>query len=315
MKSAQQQAKNSVAYLDPSTVGYPQGYVPPPAKATYHSGWSGFVLGTITIDEQANNGSYSQRDTTGGVLGGLDYRLNRNLIIGAFFNWGYTGGTVDNFNSAQQNNSYTPGLFAGYQKHNFYLDALVSYTYNTYKLDRNIDIPGSASVATAEPHSNQYDAGILGGYNLINTHGLKIGPAAGVGFTQMNISASNETGSPFDLSVSKQHADSLRTLLGAQGQYAFTLPHMTLPVNLNFDAFWQHECLDSARGITSSFSQISGGQFMYGTPGPTRNSALLGLGASGYLAKGVSLFVNYQTQIGSKSQFAQTVMAGVAVKF
>ena len=315
MKSAQQQAKNSVAYLDPSTVGYPQGYVPPPAKATYHSGWSGFVLGTITIDEQANNGSYSQRDTTGGVLGGLDYRLNRNLIIGAFFNWGYTGGTVDNFNSAQQNNSYTPGLFAGYQKHNFYLDALVSYTYNTYKLDRNIDIPGSASVATAEPHSNQYDAGILGGYNLINTHGLKIGPAAGVGFTQMNISASNETGSPFDLSVSKQHADSLRTLLGAQGQYAFTLPHMTLPVNLNFDAFWQHECRDSARGITSSFSQISGGQFMYGTPGPTRNSALLGLGASGYLAKGVSLFVNYQTQIGSKSQFAQTVMAGVAVSF
>ncbi len=315
MQSAQQQAKNSVAYMNSATVGYPQGYVPPAPKASYHSGWSGFVLGTITIDEQANNGAYSQRDTTGGVLGGLDYRLNRHLIAGVFFNWGYTGGTVDNFNSSQQNNSYTPGFVIGYQKHNFYLDALASYTYNSYKLDRNIDIPGSASVATAEPHSNEYDAGILGGYNLINTHGLKIGPAAGLGFTQMNISASNETGSPFDLSVSKEHADSLRTLLGGQGQYTFTMPHMTLPLSLNFDAFWQHECLNSARGITSSFTGINGGQFIYGTPGPIRNSALLGLGASGYLSKGTSLFVNYQTQIGSNSQFAQTVMAGVAVSF
>ncbi|MDA8376525.1 MAG: autotransporter domain-containing protein, partial [Planctomycetia bacterium] len=309
MKSAQQQAANSVNYMDnnpamSSDSGYAHG-----------SGFNGFVLGTVTFDHQANNGTYSQNDTSGGVLAGLDYRLNRNWVVGALFNWNYTGGTVDNINGGQQVNSYTPGLFAGYRKHNFYVDALATYTYNTYRINRNIDIPGSASVATAEPHANQYDAGLLAGYNLLVSHGLKIGPAAGLGFTQMNISGFNETGSPFDLSVSKQHADSLRTLLGAQGQYTFSMPHIPLPVSLNFDAFWQHECLNSARGITSSFSQISGGQFLYGIPGPARNSALLGLGVSGYLSKGTSLFVNYQTQIGSNSQFAQTVMAGVAVRF
>ncbi len=309
MKSAQQQAANSLAFMDnddamSSDSGYADG-----------SGFNGFVLGTVTFNQQANNGSYSQKDTTGGILGGLDYRLNRNLVIGGLFNWNYTGGTLDNLNSGQQVSSYTPGLFAGYRKDNFYADALVSYTYNTYRINRNIPIPGAASVATGEPTANQYDAGILMGYNLIASDGLKFGPAGGVGFTQMNISGFNETGSPFDLSVSKQHADSLRTLLGGQGTYTMKMHNLPLPVSFNFDAFWQHECLDSARGITSSFSQVSGGQFLFNTPGPSRDSALLGVGTSGYIARGVSLFVNYQTQIGQHSQYAQTVMAGVAVKF
>jgi autotransporter-associated beta strand protein len=309
MKSAQQQAANSINYLDDnSAMTSDSGYA-------HGSGFNGFVLGTVTFDHQANNGTYSQHDTTGGVLAGVDYRLNRNWVVGALFNWNYTGGTVDNINGGQQVSSYTPGLFAGYRKHNFYVDALATYTYNTYRINRNIPIPGSASVATGEPRANQYDAGILAGYNVIAAHGLKVGPAAGIGFTQMNISGFNETGSPFDMSVSKQHADSLRTLLGAQGQYTMKMQNLPLPISLNFDAFWQHECLNSARGITSSFSQVSGGQFMYGTPGPSRDSALLGFGASGYLAQGVSLFVNYQTQIGGQGQFAQTVMAGVAVSF
>ena len=312
MKSAQQQAANSMAYMDAAPDA---GSDDDSSYEPGTSGLGGFVLGTITIDKQANNGSYSQRDTTGGVLAGLDYTLNRNLVVGAFFNWGYTGGTVDNFNSGQENNSYTPGLFVGYQKQNFYVNALMSYTYNAYKINRNIAIPGSASVATGEPDSNQYDAALLAGYNVISFNGLKLGPAAGVGFTQMNLSGINETGSPFDLSVSKQHADSLRTLLGAQGSYTFNIQQSPLPISLNADAFWQHECLDSARGITSSFSEISGGQFLYNTPESSRNSALLGVGASGYLAQGVSLFVNYQTQIGGQGQFAQTVMAGVAVSF
>jgi outer membrane autotransporter protein len=39
------------------------------------------------------------------------------------------------------------------------------------------------------------------------------------------------------------------------------------------------------------------------------------LGASGYINQQISLFVNYETQVGDHRQFAQTVMAGVAVSF
>ena len=100
-----------------------------------------------------------------------------------------------------------------------------------------------------------------------------------------------------------------------QALYTFVPKSMPLPININFNAFWQHEFLNSSRDITASFTQLGGGSFLYNTAGPSRDSALLGLGAGGYVTKDVSLFVNYETQVGDKNQFAQTVMAGVAVSF
>ena len=312
MNSAQQQAKNSVAYLDSLPGAGPEV----PTRERISDRFSGFILGTITMDKlPQNSGSPSEHFTTGGVLTGLDYRLTKNLVVGALFNWNYTGGTMDNAGSRQQTNSYTPGLFAGYSKGGFYADGLLSYTYNSYKLHRNVVMPGSTTVATGEPDSNQYDAAALVGYYLPVAHGLKIGPAAGADFTQINVSGMNETGSPFDLSVSKQHADSLRSLLGMQGSYAFHIGANPLPISVNFNAFWQHEFLNSSRNISATFTSLGGGSFLYSTPSPSRDSALLGLGASGYMCKNVSLFVNYETQIGAKNQFAQTVMAGVGVSF
>ena len=100
-----------------------------------------------------------------------------------------------------------------------------------------------------------------------------------------------------------------------QALYSFTPGNNPLPISINFNAFWQHEFLDSARNINASFTQLGGGNFIYNTAGPSRDSALLGLGASGYITQQVSLFVNYETQVGDHRQFAQTVMAGVAVSF
>ena len=52
-------------------------------------------------------------------------------------------------------------------------------------------------------------------------------------------------------------------------------------ISINFNAFWQHEFLDSSRDINAGFTQLGGGNFIYNTAGPSRDSALLGLGASG----------------------------------
>ena len=310
MASAQQQAQNSVAYLD--SLAMPGAGPEVPTQESPTSGFSGFVLGSITVDQlPENNGFPDQHFTTGNVLAGLDYRLNRNLVVGALFNWGYTGGTMDSYGSRQQSSSYTPGVFVGYKQGGFYADGLVSYTYNTYKINRNV----SSTVATGEPDSNEYDTNALVGYYFPIAKGLQAGPAAGVGFTQLNTSGYSETGSPFDLTIAKQHADSLRSLLGMQALYTFVPKSMPLPININFNAFWQHEFLNSSRDITASFTQLGGGSFLYNTAGPSRDSALLGLGAGGYVTKDVSLFVNYETQVGDKNQFAQTVMAGVAVSF
>ncbi len=317
LASAQQQAQNSVAYMDnsPQLVGMPGVGPIVPSQESPLSNLSGFVLGTITVDQLQQNNTPTQHFTTGSVMAGLDYRLNRNLVIGGLFNWGYTGGTMDNVGSRQRSSSYTPGVFVGYKQGGFYADGLMSYTYNSYQINRSVNMPGSSSIATGEPDSNEYDANALVGYYLPLARGFQAGPAAGVGFTQINMSGFHETGSPFDLTVAKQHADSLRSLLGMQALYSFAPENNPLPISINFNAFWQHEFLDSSRDINAGFTQLGGGNFIYNTAGPSRDSALLGLGASGYINQQISLFVNYETQVGDHRQFAQTVMAGVAVSF
>jgi len=320
MQSAQQEAKNSVSYMDPAVIGVPQGYVPPASTAN-EGGVSGFVLGTITQDQLHPDGGSGEHFTTGGILAGLDYRLNRNFVVGALFNWGYTGGTIDSAGSRQQSTNYTPGVFVGFQKSNFYADGLASYTYNSYRIDRNVNFGSQASTATGKPTGNQFDAAGMVGYWFPVTAGFKFGPAGGVGYTHLGVSSFNETGSPFDLSVGSQSVNSLRTLLGGQLQWTiFGKPNLATNsrpalLTFNFNAYWQHEFLDNSQNISANFNGLGAGSFAFQTGSPTRDSGLLGGGISGNLSKGITLFANYELQAGTKSQFAQTVMAGVAFSF
>ncbi len=320
MQTAQQEAQNSVSYMDPAVVGLPQGYVPPPPTSS-NSGFSGFVLGTVTLDQIHPTGGSGEHFSTGGVLGGLDYRLNRNFVVGAFFNWGYTGGTIDSAGSRQQSTNYTPGVFVGFQKSNFYADALASYTYNSYRIDRNVNFGSQASTATAKPTGNQFDAAGMVGYWFPVTAGFKFGPAGGVGYTHLGVSSFSENGSPFDLSVGSQSVNSLRSLLGGQLQWTLfgkqNLVTNSRPalLNINFNAYWQHEFLDNSQNISANFNGLGAGSFAFQSGSPTRDSGLLGGGISGNLSKGITLFANYELQAGANSQFAQTVMAGLAISF
>ena len=85
------------------------------------------------------------------------------------------------------------------------------------------------------------------------------------------------------------------------------------PINFIVNSFWQHEFLDGSRGITSTFTELGAGSFVIDTSPAGRDSALFGGGVSGNLAKNITLFVNYESQIGSQGDLGQTVMAGVAV--
>ena len=287
--------------------------------------WSGFAAGELILDRlpQTRDAQSAQHLESGGVLTGVDYRLNKHLLIGGMFNWMYSGTTLDSVGSRQSTESYSPSIFVGYSQKNIFADAMVSYTYNDYKIDRNIGVPNSAATATGEPTSNQYDAATLGGYLFPITSHLKIGPAGGVGYTHVDIAGFSETGSPFAMTVGQQHVDSLRTLIGFQGQYTVlstryfkdntSLTRPTLNVSLN--AYWQHEFLNSGRAITSSINGLGSGSFVYQTGSPSRDSALMGLGVNGSLCRSMTVFADYELQMGDKKQFAQTVMLGAAVSF
>ena len=315
LDAAMQQADHQ-AMLGQSMQEFDAGGMTPPVHQTHLSTrWSGFLTGQIALDSAPQGGYPTQHFTTGSVMAGIDYRLTRHLLVGGLFNYSYTGGTLDNLGSREAANSYAPGLFAGYKLGGLQIDGLTQYTFNDYKIDRNIVLPGYQGVATGEPTSNQYDAALMADYYLHPCKGVDIGPSGGIGYTHMNIGGFTETGSPYALTTSKQSVDSFRTLLGFQGHWHLNKTLVRMPLVVSFNAFWQHEYIGRRGALVSTFSQIGPGSFLYNAPSPSRNSAILGIGIGGYLTKNTSLFVNYQTQIGDHRQFAQTVMAGLAVGF
>ena len=312
MQSVAQQ--NSIDSLDVNN-GEPSegGPVPIPGRESNRNTLSGFVSGNVILADLPGTGNGSQNFTTGGVISGLDYNMCSHLAIGALFAYENTSATLDNHGSKLNNQSYTPGVYLGFHKSHFYVDALGSYTYNAYSMHRNITFTNPQSTASSSPHSNQYDASAMLGYNFHVRRGLKLGPAVGVGYTHINVAGYQESGSPADLMVQSMSVDSLRMLVGGRLNYGWSPRPTMTPINFSVNAFWQHEFLDGSRGITSTFTELGAGSFVINTSPAGRDSALFGGGVSGNLAKNITLFVNYESQIGSQGALGQTVMAGVAV--
>ncbi|HMD55244.1 MAG TPA: autotransporter domain-containing protein, partial [Phycisphaerae bacterium] len=93
-------------------------------------------------------------------------------------------------------------------------------------------------------------------------------------------------------------------------------PNSTMPLDVNFNAFWQHEFLNGAGGLSAGLSNVTGpATFLFTTTGPTRDSALVGGGLSGELTKNITVFANYESQIGDKDVFGQSIIAGLSVSF
>ncbi|HTV48039.1 MAG TPA: autotransporter outer membrane beta-barrel domain-containing protein, partial [Phycisphaerae bacterium] len=276
-----------------------------------------FVAGDVVISNTPDgNPSGTANYLTGGVLLGGGVQLDENWSVGGFFNWGYTGASLDNVGSHQQGNSYTPGLFVGYQNDGWYANGLLSYTYNTYRIDRNVQFGSASYTATGQPTSSEYNVSLLGGYNAQLTDNFSMGPSAGVTYTHVDVSSFSESGSPFDMNVASQSTDSCRTLLGFLGQWTIPGKNFPMPLDINFNAYWQHEFLNNSGQIAASMTGVNNtSTFVFQTSAPVRDSFLGGVGIGGHINKNVALFANYELLAGGQNLFGQSVIAGVAIGF
>ncbi len=305
---------DSIAYLDrfdSHSPTSPSGPVPLPRSESANT-ISGFAAGEITVatDLPGSAPGQSSSFNTGGVVTGLGYNMAGHLVIGPMFSYNYTGSNLDNIGSRLRASAYSPGIFVGLRKSHFHVEAFADYTYNAYHIDRNVTLP--AGVATSSPNGDQFDVSSQLTYYFHVARGLKLGPSAGLGFTNLTISGYTESGDGAgDMTISPISFDSLRGLLGGQLSYAWR-PRPTAPaVTFTANAYWQHEYLNLSRGVIAQ--PIGGSSFVTDTPAPDRDSALLGCGVSGDLARNITLFVDYQAQIGPGRELVNSAMAGLAI--
>ena len=278
--------------------------------------WSSFIAGDVILADLSHNANLEDANyTTGDVTAGLDYRLDDHFTIGALFAYSHTDASLDSRGSSATVDSYSPGIYASYVDKGWYGNGLATYGRNTYTSDRVIDIPGLGGDNHGGTSGNQGTFNLTGGYEFQKGN-FKFGPVASVQYVHLSMDSMQEQG-PTALSIDSQDEDSFRSQLGIEGRYAANVstPFGTMSLTPHVSASWQHEYLDRSRGINAQFSGTGGGSFITQTDNPDRDAAFIDVGLDATVSKNVTVFVDYETQVGQQNYFAQSAQAGVKIGF
>src|SRR5262249_30791018 len=175
----------------------------------------------------------------GAVIGGVDYRLTRDLILGAAF--GYTRTQTDLASSRGDidADSYGGSLFGTYYRgEGVYVDGIASGGANHFSTVRRIHyaipaLDGGLTVvdqrAKASPGGAWYSLGASSGYDF-HFGAITVGPLGRINYTWAHVDDYGEkirgsgAGEGLALRVESQRVESLVGSLGAQGSYAITTP-------------------------------------------------------------------------------------------
>jgi uncharacterized protein with beta-barrel porin domain len=271
------------------------------------------VLADLNQNQTAANAPSSKASyIAGDVTGGISFRMTTHLAAGVLFDYNHTDAKTDSSGSKTKVDSYSPGLFATYFDHGFYVNGLFSFGYNNYSNTRNISFLNDT--ATSHPNGQQYVGNLDFGYDFHPDKHWVVGPTLGGTYTHLDIDSFTETGAPgADLAVQSQSADSLRSRLGGHVVFQTNTGDVLLQPNLT--AMWQHEYMNDSSGITSSFNDFSSSPFTIQTAAPSRDSALIAVGLTATLNNSMALYLSYIADVGASDYWAQSVVGGIKARF
>lgn len=278
-------------------------------------------------------GSFGDQDETGrepgfdfhtaGFTLGADYRLTNNVILGAAFGYLNSRAQIDDNAGHVTNNGYSLSAFGTYYiAKTMYVDAIATYTWNAYDLERNSG-GGIFGTARAHPGGNQFALSVGSGYDF-NFGPLTTGPTLRVNYLNVHIDGYRERGFPAgpctgcdastsNLKVNGQNPESLTTDLGGHVSYAISMPWGVLSPMARFE--WEHEYKNDSRNVTGRSAATPGFAFSTKTNDPDRDYFNLGAGVSATFARGSSAFFYYETVVGRDNFTNHSFTAGMRFTF
>jgi outer membrane autotransporter protein len=172
-------------------------------------------------------------------------------------------------------------------------------------MDRDIAYDGLARTASSDFASKSQLAYLEASYNL-KTSGFSIQPLAGLSYVSTRNDGFTESQAvALNLQVYEQTTRSVRSLLGAK------TVHKIGRIKLEPRLLWAHEFGNVDVPMTASLvAAPAAGIFTVSGVEFKRDSAVLGLGASGAVAKNVMLFADAQAESNLR-QRGSTFFVGV----
>ena len=289
-----------------------------PAPAPQPKEWGFFAVGS---------GMWGNADTTGagnasdesfnswGILMGADAKMGEHMVAGLYGQYTHSHAELDNLGDSGEVDSYGGGVYLGWHGSPPYVNALFNYNRNNYPtLSRSVAFDGLPDpVVLGHTNGDQWGGDVSGGYDFYVGDHFTIGPVAGIQYMHFDMDDFNETGPVATGLTVGEEFDSLRSRLGAKADYHSVFHHWALDFQAR--AAWQHEFLDDSAAITGGFFGGSGPTFVVPTTARGRDAALCGVGVNASVSNMLTLFVDYDVQIGQADYWVQSATGGLRFDF
>jgi outer membrane autotransporter protein len=259
----------------------------------------------VSVDADSNGKGYDF--TTGGVSLGIDYRITDQLAIGAMGDYSHTwtdlnpGGHIDV-------DSGRGGLYATWFNHRMYLNGAIYGGHNNYDSGR----PALGGVASGGTEGEEWSAFISGGYDF-HFGALVVAPIGALQYTDVHIDGFSENGSLAPLAIHSDSVESLRSDVGFRAFYQWQIGKVQIEPSLK--AAWEHEYKYSALPVTAGFAEFPSPSATFFGPSEGHDSAVISAGISSQLTPAVTVYVNYDGQLGRGNYDSNAVTGGVRFGF
>jgi outer membrane lipase/esterase len=253
-----------------------------------------------------------------GATIGIDYRFTHSLVAGAALGYNalrtdfdkrptVAGGSVDADN-------YSVSVYASHSIDDLYLDAIASYGWSDYNIDRRIVYDVQNRTATADTNSDQYSFAVGLGYEA-HKEALSFGPQFRLSYLKLNIDGYEESGAQeLNLAVDEQKVESVVSALG--GQMAYTISSKMGVFRPYATAEWRREFQDHVRVISTQYVHDPNHNVLsLETSKADRNYYVVGAGMSAVFPGGAQASFSYDTILDLDNITSHTFTLAARLEF
>jgi outer membrane autotransporter protein len=257
------------------------------------------------------NFSFGEKDATAAspafdadqwaFVGGLDYRLSANAVIGGALSYGSSSVDFAGADGSLDTDSFSLALYgSAYAAKNFYFDGIINVANSSYDANRNISYVDGTGLVTADAKGDTdgmtLSGGLSMGYDFL-LGGLTISPNVGVFYIDTTIDSFTETGAGgLNLLYDEQKFKSMTGNLGLRLTYAWNVSWGVMLPHLRADYVREFEDDVDVFGVrfAADPNAASTPPVLVATDNPDTSYWRLAAGFSAQFKHGVSGYIEYQ---------------------
>ncbi|MDP1866474.1 MAG: autotransporter domain-containing protein [Bradyrhizobium sp.] len=273
-------------------------------SANRWSVWGAAYGGSATTGGNTSVGSQDTTSRVYGVVGGADYKVTPNTLLGFALAGGGTNYSLANAMGRGSSDLFQAGTFGRLSFGPAYISAALAYGWHDVTTNRTVALAGVDQLQ-GRFRAETFSARFEGGYRFA-TPFIGITPYAAAQAISFNLPGYAEQSlvgnGQFALNYASQTTTATRTELGLRGDKSIAMRDAVL--TLRGRAAWAHD-YNPDRAVTAEFQSLPGANFVVNGARGNPDAALVSAGAEMKWLSGFSLMATFEGEFsGNVTSYA-----------